>query len=64
METLLKLIQENARKTGNLSGISLVKLAKQTGYSSKETIHKVKELVENGTVQIREGINNHLIFVA
>ena len=43
METLLKLIQQNAERTGNRCGISLVKLAKASGFSIKETFQPPTE---------------------
>ena len=62
METLLKLIQQNAERTGNRCGISLVKLAKASGFTIKETFQHLSQLVEDHKIRVREGINQQLIF--
>ena len=63
MEKVLQLIQENARRTGNGSGISTIRLQRATGLTYKELYPLLLQLIDSGKIIAREGINHNLLFL-
>ena len=62
MEKILKIIQENSRKTGNSSGIGLVNICKASGMEIGEVITHMNVLGDQKQIYYREGINHSLYF--
>lgn len=57
-----KHIDQHHERTGGMSGISLPELAKASKMEIRPLKLKLKQLVKNNEITIREGINGILIF--
>lgn len=62
MDKLLKIINQNAQKTGNLCGITAVVLSKKANLSYGQTKRHLNDLFLQKKINIREGINLKLVF--
>lgn len=62
MGKIEKLINEHARRAGNLCGITAVKLAALSGIPAPKVGQLMLDLETVGKIKIREGINSKLAF--
>jgi len=62
MEKVHQIIPANSKKTGNKSGIPLIKAWDESELNLQEFVQHVDQLIKQGKVIIREGINHSLLF--
>ena len=62
MEKVYQIIQANSKKTGNLSGIPLIKAWDESKMNLQEFVQHLDKLIRDKKVLMREGINHSLLF--
>ena len=62
MEKVYQIIQANSKKTGNGSGISVLKAWNASKMNLQEFVQHVDQLISQQKVVMREGINHSLLF--
>ncbi len=64
METVLQIIENNSKRTGNGSGLSFLEAWENSKMNLQEFTDHVDKLIEENKIVVREGINQRLLFVA
>jgi len=59
---LLQIIKDHALATNNKSGLSIIQIAARAGISISAARPILKELLNQGSIIARKGINNTLFF--
>lgn len=62
MKSVLDLVEDQAKKSDNHCGLSLVQLQNRTGLTSEELKKQLKVLHNDKKIRVRHGINHKLIF--
>ena len=62
MEKVYQIILANSKKTGNESGISVLKAWNASKMNLQEFVQHVDKLISSKKVEMREGINHSLLF--
>jgi len=62
MEKVYQIIKQNSIKTGNASGISVLKAWDASELDLKNFMSQVDQLITQEKVIMREGINHSLLF--
>lgn len=62
MEKVYQIIRKNSEKTGNGSGISVLKTWESSDLNLQEFVQHVDQLINQEKVIMREGINHSLLF--
>lgn len=62
MEKVLQIIQDNSKKTGNGSGIQLIRAWEASQLELQEFVQHLDKLIQDNKVLVREGINHNLLF--
>ena len=62
MEKVLQIVQANSKKTGNGSGIAIIRAWEKTEMELQEFEQHVDQLIQTNKIEMREGINHNLLF--
>jgi hypothetical protein len=62
MEKVLQIVQANSIKTGNGSGIAIIRAWEKTELELPEFVQHVDQLIQQNKIVMRKGINHNLLF--